>query len=191
MKRRYAFFLDRDGTINQEVEYLHRWEDFRYETGAIEALRILQGLGGQLVIVTNQSGVARGYYDAKAVLTLHRNMQADMQQQGISIAGIYDCPHHPDFSGPCHCRKPQPGMLQQAASDLDIDLAHSWIIGDKIDDIEAGYRAGCHGGILVSTGHGKRHAHITPDFGHFFHFHRSPNLLQAAYYLADNGEKEE
>lgn len=158
MTQRRAVFLDRDGTINVEKDYLHRIEDFRFITGAQDALRCLQAAGFLLIVVTNQSGVARGFFPREAVCRLHEHMQQLLQQVGVSIDGFYICPHHPtEGQGPyrvdCDCRKGAPGMLLQAAADHGIDLSRSWMIGDKLADVEAGVAAGCHS-VLVRTGYG-------------------------------------
>lgn len=151
-----AVFLDRDGTINVEKEYLHRAEDFEFIPGAPQAIRLLNDAGFCVVVVTNQSGVARGYYDEAAVERLHRYMDNELDRLGAWVDAYYFCPHHPGHGnggGQCACRKPLPGMLVQAAKDLGIDLTASWIIGDKLADVEAGLRAGCRP-LLVRTGYG-------------------------------------
>ena len=165
---RAAVFLDRDGTINVEKEYLHRPEEFEFVPGAPEAIRLLNDAGFLVIVVTNQSGVARGYYDEAAVHRLHRFVDNELATSGASVDAYYLCPHHPRHGiGPyrtdCACRKPLPGMLIAAAEDLDIDLARSWIIGDKGSDVEAGRAAGCRP-ILVSTGYGAAEASLAgPD----------------------------
>jgi D-glycero-D-manno-heptose 1,7-bisphosphate phosphatase len=153
-----AVFLDRDGTINAEKEYLHRTEDFEFIPGAPQAIKLLNDAGFCIVVVTNQSGVARGYYDEAAVERLHRHMDAELARFGARVDAYYFCPHHPDhgsgeYTRACACRKPLPGMLVQAAADLAVDLTESWIIGDKLADVEAGLRAGCRP-LLVRTGYG-------------------------------------
>lgn len=155
---RRAVFLDRDGTINVEKEYLHRPEDFEFIPGAPQAIRLLNDAGFCVVVVTNQSGVARGYYDEAAVERLHRYMDDELACFGARVDAYYFCPHHPGhgsgiYKRECACRKPLPGMLVQAAADLTIDLTESWIIGDKLADVEAGLRAGCRP-LLVRTGYG-------------------------------------
>ncbi len=155
---RRAVFLDRDGTINVEKDYLYRIEDFEFIPGVPQALKRLQDAGFLLVVVTNQSGVARGYYALEDVERLHRHMCAELQKYGVILDGIYICPHHPDQGQPpynvdCDCRKGKPGMLLQAARDLNIDLAASFMVGDKLTDLEAGHAAGCQS-LLVQTGYG-------------------------------------
>lgn len=156
---RRAVFIDRDGTLNEESGYLHRAEDCRFIPGAIEAVALLNAAGFLVVVVTNQSGIARGYYTEADLETLHVYMAAELAAGGARIDGWYFCPHHPEFSAAadCACRKPLPGMLQHAAAELDIDLASSWMVGDKVADIEAGRAAGCTP-ILVLTGYGAAEA---------------------------------
>ncbi|PLX89879.1 MAG: D,D-heptose 1,7-bisphosphate phosphatase [Desulfuromonas sp.] len=145
---RPAVFLDRDGTINRECHYLQRIDDFELLPGAPEALRKLQAAGFLLVVVTNQSGVARGYFSFETVTEINRHMQAVLAESGVVLDGIYVCPHHPTAGdGPltrsCTCRKGSPGLLLQAAADLSIDLPRSWMVGDKMSDVDAGRAAGC------------------------------------------------
>jgi len=155
MKR--AVFLDRDGTINIEKEYLYQASDFEFIPGAPEAIRLLNQAGIMVVVVTNQSGVARGYYTENDVENLHRHIALELERSGAHVDAWLYCPHHPAGRGsyalPCNCRKPLPGMLQEAAVRYDIDLGNSAMIGDKLADIEAGEAAGCRT-ILVRTGYG-------------------------------------
>lgn len=143
-KSRRAVFLDRDGTLNVNFGYVHRPKDWEWISGAVPALKALQDAGFALVIVTNQAGIARGYYPASAVEALHHWVQDELAAHGIGLSGIYYCPHHPDFGEirQCGCRKPQSGMLLQAASELALDLSQSWIIGDQMSDAAAGLHAG-------------------------------------------------
>ncbi|NVN97862.1 MAG: D-glycero-beta-D-manno-heptose 1,7-bisphosphate 7-phosphatase [Geobacteraceae bacterium] len=156
-----AVFLDRDGTINEESGYLHKIEDCRFIPDAIAAIARLKAAGFLVVIVTNQSGIARGYYTEDDLLRLHQYMEIEIVNGGGRVDGWYFCPHHPDFSDDCDCRKPFPGMLRTAADELEIDLASSWMIGDKIADIEAGIAAGCKA-ALVRTGYGRREEALLP-----------------------------
>ena len=150
---RRAIFLDRDGTLNVEVNYLHRIEDLELVPGAAEAVRALSRAGFLAVVVTNQAGIARGYYDEAALHTLHEEMQRRLAAEGARIDAFYFCPHHPEFGGACECRKPAAGMLSQAAQDHGIDLARSWLIGDTSGDIGAGCAVGCRT-VLVRSGYG-------------------------------------
>ncbi len=164
MTLKRAVFLDRDGTINEESGYLFRKEDCRFIPGAIEAVSQLGQAGFLVVIVTNQSGIARGYYTEDDLEQLHLYMGGEIAAAGGRVDGWYHCPHHPDHSSDaarCDCRKPLPGMLRIAASELGIDLGSSWMIGDKIADIEAGKEAGCRT-IHVKTGYGEAQAVSAP-----------------------------
>lgn len=155
MKR--AVFVDRDGTINIEKEYLYRIQDFEFIKGAPEAIRLLNEAGIMVVVVTNQSGVARGYYTEDDVEHLHRHIARKLKDTGAYIDAWLYCPHHPSGRGsyalPCDCRKPSPGMLREAARRYNLDLVNSVMIGDKLADVEAGLAAGCRT-ILVRTGYG-------------------------------------
>ena len=142
--KRKAVFLDRDGTLNVNFGYVHRKQEWEWISGSVTGLKHLQDAGFSLVIVTNQAGIARGYYQPSDVEALHEWMQAELLSEGVKISGIYYCPHHPDFGAVkhCSCRKPEPGMIIQAAHDLNLDLSTSWIIGDQYSDARAGLRAG-------------------------------------------------
>ena len=164
-----AVFLDRDGTINIEKDYLIDPAEFEFIPGVPQALKRLQDSGYLLVVVTNQSGVARGYFSSEQVDRLHEHMLQLLQRYGIKLAGIYSCPHHPtagtgEYLIDCDCRKGKPGMLLQAAQDLGIDLHKSYMIGDKEADISAGVAAGCRP-LLVQTGHGHKWSQVAEKFG--------------------------
>ena len=151
-----ALFLDRDGTLVHSFHYPSRPEHLRLYEDIGPELCSLQAMGFSLVIITNQAGIARGYFTEADLQHMHEYLTSELASLGIHLSGIYHCPHHPDGVIPeltmrCSCRKPQPGMLLRAARDLEIDLAHSWFVGDILDDIEAGNRAGCHT-VLVDLG---------------------------------------
>ena len=143
---RAALFLDRDGVINEDVGYLYRVEQFHFLPGVLETCKQMYEAGYALVVITNQSGIARGYYTETDFQQLTRWMTEQFNLAGAPLAAVYFCPHHPDFAagedGSCHCRKPAPGMLLQAAAELDLDLSRSLMVGDKEDDIRAGRAAG-------------------------------------------------
>jgi D-glycero-D-manno-heptose 1,7-bisphosphate phosphatase len=164
MKR--AAFIDRDGTINVEKEYLFRADDFEFIPGVPEALRLLNDAGWLVVVVTNQSGVARGYYTEEDVHLLHRHAASQLEKYGARVDAWLYCPHHPSGRGsyalPCRCRKPLPGMLLEAAARFDIDLESSVMIGDKLADVQAGRTAGCRS-ILVRTGYGAEEEKSIPE----------------------------
>lgn len=150
---RPAVFLDRDGTLNVEVNYLRRAGDLELVAGAGPALAALKQRGYMLIGVTNQAGIARGLLDETVLGAIHERLQELLAAGGARLDAIYFCPHHPEFTGPCCCRKPLPGMLLQAAAELELDLERSWMVGDTAADIAAGHAAGCRS-ILVRTGYG-------------------------------------
>jgi D-glycero-D-manno-heptose 1,7-bisphosphate phosphatase len=152
-------FLDRDGTLLEEAGYLDRLERLVLFPYAIDAVRLLNRAGYAVVVMTNQSGIARGLYDEQFVRDTHDEMTARLRVGGAAIDGFYYCPHHPDatvdsYRKDCDCRKPAPGMLLRAASELDLDLARSFTVGDKWTDVEVARGAGARG-VLVRTGYGR------------------------------------
>ncbi len=150
---RPALFLDRDGTLCELIPYLGDPGRARLVPGAGVALRRAQEAGYRLVVVTNQSGVARGLFTTREVEAVHAALASALRQDGVIVDRFLYCPHHPEFTGPCLCRKPRPGMLRTAAAALDLDLRRSWMIGDARADVEAGLAAGCRV-ALVRTGYG-------------------------------------
>jgi D-glycero-D-manno-heptose 1,7-bisphosphate phosphatase len=146
-----AVFLDRDGTLNVEKDYVFRYEDWDWVPGALEGLRKFLDLGFRLVVVSNQSGVARGYYKATDVQILHNRVSKELEKEGIQVSKFYFCPHGPPDR--CDCRKPKPGLILQAEKELGIDLSRSFMVGDKLIDVQAGQAAGVRP-ILVGTGYG-------------------------------------
>lgn len=160
-----AVFLDRDGTLNIDKGYVHRIEDWEWIPGAIDAIAALKKTGFLVIVVTNQAGIARGYYDEADMNSLHATINMELQKHGAPIDGFYYCPHHPEFGEvrECECRKPMPGLIEQARQDFAIDLGRSWLVGDKVSDIQAGLVAGVKS-ILVLTGYGnKEHAQLAED----------------------------
>jgi D-glycero-D-manno-heptose 1,7-bisphosphate phosphatase len=137
-----ALFLDRDGVVNIEKEYLYKIEEFEFIDGIVELCRCFQDLGYLIFIVTNQSGIAREFYTQEDLKKLTQWMLEAFKKSGVTITKVYHCPHHPDISGACTCRKPEPGMLREAAEEFDVDLQNSIMIGDKERDSEAGINAG-------------------------------------------------
>jgi D-glycero-D-manno-heptose 1,7-bisphosphate phosphatase len=153
-----AVFLDRDGTINVEVNYLHQPELVRLERTVGPAIARLNRAGLAVVVVTNQSGIARGIYDEAAMGSVHRRISQLLEPFGAHIDAWYFCPHHPEVTGECACRKPAVGMFTDAARDLGLELGACWMVGDKLLDVEAGRVAGCRS-ILVTTGYGEAYQH--------------------------------
>ena len=154
-----AVFLDRDGTLLQEGNYVDRLERLLFFPYTVDAIRALNQAGFAVVVVTNQSGVARGMYPEAFVAEAHRHIEQLLNAGGAHVDAYYYCPHHPEGSvaalrSDCECRKPKPGQLLQAASELNLDLARSYMIGDRWKDIEAGRAAGART-ILVRTGYGR------------------------------------
>jgi len=145
-----AVFLDRDGTINVEVDYLSKLEDFEFLPNTITALKKLSDSNFKIIITTNQSAIARGFLDEKELDKIHKHMIRQLSRNGARIDAIYVCPHHPDDN--CPCRKPRTGLLKKAAKDFDISLKESYLVGDSTKDIQTGINAGCKT-ILVKTGY--------------------------------------
>ena len=150
-------FLDRDGTLNVEKDYLYRFEDWEWIDGSLEALRILRENGFITIVVSNQAGIARGKFSAHDVDLLHSKVMLDLADKGAVIDDFYYCPYHPDFNNEQQClsRKPNPGMLTKAVEKWNDDLSRSWMIGDKLIDVDAGKAAGVNT-VLVLTGYGAR-----------------------------------
>jgi D-glycero-D-manno-heptose 1,7-bisphosphate phosphatase len=151
---RRAVFLDCDGTLNIEKGYLYRFEDWGWIPGAVEAIQRINKMRYLAIVVTNQAGIARGYYAGSAVHALHKKVGCMLDLAKATIDAYHFCPHHPEHGEERQstCRKPKPGMLCQAQRDYDVDLRQSWLIGDRLTDIEAGLRAGVSP-ILVPTGY--------------------------------------
>jgi len=153
-----AVFLDRDGIINKDRGYVHKIDEFHFIDGVFDACREMSKAGYRLIIITNQAGIARGYYTEEEFHYLTNWMLNEFRQHGIEIDDVYYCPHHPvhgmgEYRCDCDCRKPAPGMILRAAKEHSLDLRHSILIGDKTTDIEAGRTAGIGCCVLVSTGH--------------------------------------
>ncbi|MTV49693.1 D-glycero-beta-D-manno-heptose 1,7-bisphosphate 7-phosphatase [Heliobacillus mobilis] len=177
---RPGVFIDRDGTLNVEKNYLYRPEDWEWTPQAVEAIKGLNRLQMPVIVVTNQAGIARKLYTDLDVLRLHRYVADLAAMQGAAIDGFYYCPHHPDYDEKCcDCRKPKPGLLLQAAKEWRIDPTRSFMIGDKVIDIEAGIAAGVTP-ILVRTGYGSEEQRKLPP-----HIAVVENLLEAYRLIAN------
>lgn len=179
-------FLDRDGTINEEVSYLSRVAQLRLIDGAAEAIRTLKQAGFKVIVVTNQAGIARGYFSERKLQQIHTYLQQMLSARNATVDAIYYCPHHPQcgvhpYRVCCTCRKPRPGMLQLAAREFDIDLSQSVVVGDKTTDLQSGFAVHSRG-VLVRTGYGRqseqelRMQHIQPDYV-------ADHLLDAAQWI--------
>jgi D-glycero-D-manno-heptose 1,7-bisphosphate phosphatase len=146
-----ALFLDRDGTINLEKNYVFRIEDFEFTPGIFELIKNYQNKGFLLFVITNQSGLARKYYTETDFFRLNNWMIRQFLKQGIEITKVYHCPHHPEITGKCNCRKPEPGMILQAIQEFNIDPVNSVLIGDKKRDILAGEKAGIGKNLYIQN----------------------------------------
>ena len=164
-----AAFLDRDGVINVDRAYVHRWEDFEFVPGSLDAVARLAGAGYRIVVVTNQSGIARGMYTQAQYEALTARMLAAFEERGVRITAVYHCPHHPAgrvaaFARDCDCRKPAPGMLLRAAAEHGLSLPDSILVGDRGSDIAAARTAGVGRAFLVRSDHVDSDAEeISPD----------------------------
>jgi histidinol-phosphate phosphatase family protein len=157
MRLREAVFVDKDGTLVEDVPYNADPQKIRLSPGAGDALAALAGAGYRIVVISNQSGVARGLFAEEALGAVRQRLAELLASHGVRLDGFYWCPHHPQGRVPayavaCGCRKPAPGLLVSAAEELGLDLAGSWMVGDILDDIEAGRRAGCRT-ILLDNAH--------------------------------------
>lgn len=155
-----ACFLDRDGVLIVEKNYLSEVAAVELEQGAAEATSLLRQHGFKVIVVSNQAGVARGYFPEARIGIIHDHIDRLLAEGGGGVDAWYYCPHHPkgsvkEYTCECGCRKPEPGMLLQAAREHAIEMSESYMIGDKLGDLEAGSRAGCQAGVLVLTGHGE------------------------------------
>jgi D,D-heptose 1,7-bisphosphate phosphatase len=193
MQKKPAIFLDRDGTINEEVGYIEHIDRLRIIPEAYEAIRLINLSGFMAVVITNQAGIAKGLFNEDFVIKTNERLQEYLRQKGAAIDAFYFCPHHPTEGVPpyrrvCDCRKPAPGLFYQAARDMAIDLAASYMIGDRYRDMEAAHRAGVKG-VLVKTGYGadvidntgpdQETPEARPD-------HIAENILKAVHWILEN-----
>jgi len=175
-KKKAAVFLDRDGTINEQMGYINHISRFQLLAGAAEAIARLNQLHIPVVVVSNQSGLGRGYFPEELLDRVHAKMHRLLAEKGAHIDGLYWCPHHPDAKVArfkkknCGCRKPDIGLLEQAATELDLDLKSSFMVGDRWSDLKCGKKAGARS-ILVLTGYGRGdleyigpNQQVQPDF---------------------------
>lgn len=157
-----AVFLDRDGTVIREREYLSDPSAVELLPGAVEGLRAFQDAGYRVVVVTNQSGIARGYYGEAEYRAVEAEVERRLAAAGVDVLASYFCPHHPDITGPCRCRKPATGLFEDAAAEHDLSLADSIYIGDRVRDIAPGIALGGTA-VLVRTGYGREEADRLPE----------------------------
>jgi len=181
-----GIFLDRDGTINQEVDYVRSTDEFHLIEGSAPGIRELNEQGWQVFVVTNQSGIARGFLTETQLAEIHSTLEKALRAHGASIDAIYYCPHHPDFGKPpyravCDCRKPNIGMITRAIHEFDLDLERLFVVGDRLLDMQMGRAAGARC-ILVRTGYGERELELcradggSPDYV-------ADNLSDAVQYI--------
>jgi len=156
---RRAVFIDRDGTISEEVGYINHPSRFRVFPYAAAAIKHLNDAGWLAIVVTNQAGVARGYFSEDMIQTVHSGMTKELENGGARLDAVYYCAHHPSVGEPpyrfdCDCRKPKPGLISRAARDFNIDLAGSWMVGDRYSDVELARNAGVKS-MFVLSGYGR------------------------------------
>lgn len=185
-----AIFLDRDGTLNEERGYINHIDRFILIPGVPKAVKLINDLGYLAIVITNQSGIARGYYDLARLKTYHNKLKKELSEAGAKLDAIYFCPHHPQgkvkkYAIECDCRKPKTGMIDQAIKDFEIDLEHSFLIGDRYRDILFGKKLNMKS-ILVKTGYGKGEWEfekytwkVQPDYV-------AENLLEAVNWIKEN-----
>jgi D-glycero-D-manno-heptose 1,7-bisphosphate phosphatase len=157
--KRPAVFIDRDGTISEEVGYINHPSRFRLFPYAARAIKLLNDQGWLAIIITNQAGVARGYFSESMIETVHDNLRKELSDEGARVDAIYYCAHHPTVGEPpyrqdCDCRKPKPGLITRATKDLDVALEQSWMIGDRYGDVELARNAGVRSAFVLS-GYGR------------------------------------
>jgi D-glycero-D-manno-heptose 1,7-bisphosphate phosphatase len=176
MKRRPAVFMDRDGTLSHEVGYVNYPDRFRLYPWAAAAVRAINEASWLAVVVTNQAGVARGYFPETVFEEVQRRLREDIERGGARFDAVYACLHHPSvgeapYRADCDCRKPRPGLLRRAESELGADLRHSWVVGDRHSDLQLAWSVGARG-ALVTTGYGKGElAYLAPGWA------RQPDLV--------------
>ena len=194
MSQRYAaVFMDRDGTICEEVGYLDSTDRLRLLPRSGAAIKLLNDRGFKAVVVTNQSGVARGYFSEARLQELHSELIRRLSQEGAFLDGIYYCPHHPSegevpYRKICNCRKPFPGLLRKAAEDLDLDLALSYTVGDRRADLECGQRVGAKG-VLILSGYGKEELQSQREKWGFQPSFIAGDLYEAVRWIVGNAER--
>lgn len=185
-----AVFIDRDGTMSEEVGYVNHLSRFKLLENTAAAVKLLNEAGILAIVATNQAGVARGYFEEPMINKVHEKLKKELAKSGASVDAIYYCPHHPSAGKPpyrteCNCRKPKPGMILKAKDDFDIDLTRSYMVGDKISDVEFGLKLGLKS-IMVMTGYGigeyehqRQDWKVKPDF-------MAGDLLEAVKWIVED-----
>jgi len=171
-------FLDRDGTLVRDLGYTHRIEDYELLPGVVSGLRRILAAGYKLAVITNQSGIGRGYYSAEQYQAFQAHLVGDLAAQGVPIEASYCCPHRPDAG--CQCRKPQPALLHRARDEIGADLSSSWMIGDSAIDVELAKRGGCRGAVLVLTGGGLASTEVPPEVSRAASFEEAAEMVLKA-----------
>jgi D-glycero-D-manno-heptose 1,7-bisphosphate phosphatase len=182
-----AIFIDRDGTLNEEAGFIDRPARFCLFPFAAEAVRLINNAGWRAILVTNQSGVARGFFSEEQLDEMHKHLVAMMAHEGARLDAIYYCPHHPTEGKPpyrqdCDCRKPKPGLIERAAHDFGLDLARCVVVGDRYRDVEMAHRAGASG-VLVLTGYGRNEYEYQRAGWGQAPEHVAENLLEAVRWI--------
>ncbi len=182
-----AILMDRDGTVCDEVGYVNHVSRVRLLPRSARAIRLARDAGFRTIVVTNQAGVARGYFDEGLVLRVHERVRELLAEEGAALDAIYYCPHHPDagvepYRKDCDCRKPRPGMLLRARDEVGIDLARSYVVGDSMRDIEAGHRVGATT-VLVMTGYGRGELEYRSDGWKHHPDHIAEDLMDAVEWI--------
>ena len=172
-------FVDRDGTMAKDVNYCRHPDDFELFLNTARAIKLLNQHGFKVIVITNQSGIARGYFTEETLAQIHEKMKSELAKEGACIDGIYYCPHHPDDN--CDCRKPKPKLVLQAAKEHDIDLKHSFVVGDLPLDIDMGKAVGCKTILLLDSP--QEDMNISPDY-------IASDLLEATQYVLQWENKE-
>lgn len=187
VKKRIAVFLDRDGTITEEVGYINHVDRLKLISNAAKAIRLFNKAGILTICVSNQAGVARGYFPLELVYKVHDKLTKNLRRRGARLDAIYFCPHHKDgvvrdFKIDCECRKPKTGMIKKAAKEFNIDVKKSYVIGDKYTDVEFAKNAGCIA-IMVKTGYGKGELEFFSDKWKHKPDYVADDILDAALWI--------
>jgi D-glycero-D-manno-heptose 1,7-bisphosphate phosphatase len=182
-----AIFIDRDGTLNEDVGFISDVTQFSLFEFAAEAIRLINRNGRRAIVITNQSGVARGLFDEEFLWQLHRRMETSLKQEGARLDAIYYCPHHPEFGEPpyrqdCDCRKPKPGLIERAAGDFGLNLKECFVIGDRFRDLEMGHQVGTRS-VMVMTGYGREEFEMHRRLDQQQPEHIAENLLEAVRWI--------